>query len=303
VRCLVPPPLRPGDRIGIAAPAGPIRVEDLERGLAYLSARGFEPVLGEHLTDRRAYLAGADEDRRRDLDRLLSDPGLSAIWFARGGYGSARIVSRLDLGSLRRHPKALIGYSDVTVLQAAAYRAMRLVTFHGPMISSLGDAASFDEESLWRTLASGGGGFEHRIDASAVLRPGAGEGPLVGGCLSLLVSLVGTPFEVPTAGTILFWEEVNEEPWRIDRMLGQLRLAGRLENLCGMVVGRLVNCRAKDPANDVPLEEILHAHLAGTTYPVVLGLPAGHCPGKITLPLGRRMRLDTAEGRLSSLPD
>ncbi len=303
MKCLVPPPLVPGDRIGIAAPAGPVRAEDLERGLAYLKARGFEPVPGEHVTDRRAYLAGEDPARLGDLDRLLSDPSLSAVWFARGGYGSARVVSRLDMEPLRRHPKALIGYSDMTVLQAAAYRAMRLVTFHGPMIAGLGDAASFDEAALWKTLLSAGGDFEQSFDAGAVLRPGAGEGPLVGGCLSLIVSLVGTPFEFPTAGSILFWEEVNEEPWRIDRMLGQLRLAGRLEGLRGMVVGRLVNCRAKDPANDVPLEEILAAHLAGTTYPVVLDLPAGHCAGKITLPLGRRVRLDTSGGLLCSVRD
>lgn len=296
---LLPAALRPGDRIGIAAPGGPIREADLDRGMAYLAERGYSPVAAPHLRSRHGYLAGTDHERLRDLNGFLADRDLQAVWFARGGYGSARLVADLDLSPLRKRPKALIGYSDVTVLQAAALRALGLVTFHGPLVSELGDTAAFSEASLWRALSSGPGPLDYDLDPGSVLRAGRGEGPLVGGCLSLLVSLVGTPHEPPTDGAILFWEDVNEEPYRIDRMLGHLRLAGRLARLRGMLIGRLVGCRAREPGNDLPLAEILEAHLKGTDYPVVMDVEAGHCPGKLTLPLGRLARLDTAGARLS----
>jgi muramoyltetrapeptide carboxypeptidase len=299
LRALSPPPLLPGDRIGIAAPGGPIRKEPFERGVAYLEARGFRPVLGEYVGRRHGYLAGTDDERLADLSAFVSDPGIRAIWCARGGYGSPRIVADLDLDPLRRHPKALIGYSDITALHAAVFRKLRLATWHGPLISELGDPALYDESSLWKALSGDGKDLAWPLPASSVHHAGVGEGPLVGGCLSLLVALVGTPYEAPMDGAILFWEEVNEEPFRIDRMLCHLRLSGRLRKLRGMVVGRLVGCVAKDPQNEMPLREILETHLAGTDYPVVTDFPAGHCPGKTTLPLGRTVRLDTGALRLA----
>jgi muramoyltetrapeptide carboxypeptidase len=289
----IPRPLAPGDRIGIAAPGGPIRTEPFERGLAYLESRGFRPVLGKNVRRRHAYLAGTDRERLHDLNALLADSGIRAIWCARGGYGSARIVADLALDPLRRHPKPIIGYSDITVLQSAIFRKLRHPSWYGPLVSELGDPALYDESFLWKALSGDARDLSWQLPASSVLRAGEGEGPLVGGCLSLLVGLIGTPYEAPMDGAVLFWEEVNEEPFRIDRMLGHLRLAGRLQKLRGMVVSRLVNCVAKDPRNEMPLREILEAHLAGTTYPVVTDFPAGHCPGKTTLPLGRSVRLDT----------
>ena len=293
MRAVVPPVLAPGDRIGVAAPGGPIRRDMVDRGMAYLAARGFHPVAGRNLERRHAYLAGEDHERLDDLNRLIADPDLRAVWFARGGYGSARIVQGVDFTTLRRSPKALIGYSDITVLQSAAWTEARLQTFHGPMVTELGDPERFDEASLWSALSGSPGGRSHALPAATVVRPGRGEGPLFGGCLSLLVSLVGTPYEPPLHDSILFWEEVNEEPYRIDRMLAQLRLSGRLANLRGMIVGRLVGCEAEDPDNELPLAEILATHLAGTDYPVVVDFPAGHCAGKVTLPIGREARLDT----------
>lgn len=296
---LTPPPLLPGDRIGIAAPGGPVRPEALERGVAYLEARGFRPVLGRNLRRRAAYLAGIDRERLEDLTAFIGDPEIKGIWCARGGYGSARLVARLDLEPLRRHPKALIGYSDITVLHAAVLRKARLATWHGPLVSELGDPALFDETSLWKALSGDGADLSWPLASSSILRGGVGEGMLVGGCLSLLVGLVGTRYEPPMDGAVLFWEEVHEEPYRIDRMLGHLKLSGRLKNLRGMVVGRLIDCAAADPQNDVPLREILETHLAGTDFPVTLDFPAGHCAGKTTLPLGRTVRLDTPSQRLA----
>ncbi len=294
MKAILPPPLAPGDRIGIAAPGGPVRKEAVERGVAYLEARGYRPVLGKNLDRRRAYLAGTDRERLEDLQAFVADGELGAIWCARGGYGSARIVSGLDLDPLRRHPKALIGYSDITVLQSAVFRKLRLATWYGPLVSELGEPTSFDEASLWKALSGDEKDLAWPIPSSSVVRAGAGEGPLVGGCLSLLVGLVGTPYEAPTDGAVLFWEEIHEEPYRIDRMLGHLRLAGRLKNLRGMAVGRLIDCAPKDPRNDLPLRDILETHLAGTNFPVVIDFPAGHCPAKTTLPLGRTVRIDTA---------
>ena len=297
MKVLLPPPLRTGDRIGVAAPAGPVRRPALEHGIAALERGGYAVTRGEHLTDRTGYLAGSDRHRAADLNRMLADPDLHAIWFARGGYGSHRIVAELDFAALRRAPKALVGYSDITVLHAAAWKAAGLVGFHGPLVAELGDREAYDAPALWRAL--GGRTLRFTLTRGSTLRPGRGEGPIVGGCLSVLVALLGTPFELDTRGTILFWEEVNEEPFRIDRMLAQLRLAGSLKGLRGMVVGRLLNCRASRAANDLPLAEILQAHLAGTDYPVVVDFPAGHCDGKVTLPLGRTARLDATARRLS----
>ena len=295
-----PPPLERGDRVGIVAPAGPVRADLLDRGLSYLEARGYVPVPGDHLRDRRAYLGGSDADRLRDLHRMLGDASIRAVWFARGGYGSGRIVGGVDFGLLRRDPKPLVGYSDATVLLAAAQRRAGLSGCHAPMVSQLGDPAAFDEASLWLAL-EGAAEYALPLAPGRVLRPGVASAPLVGGCLAVLVGLVGTPFEPETDGAILFWEDVNEEPFRIDRMLGHLRLAGILARLRGMVVGRLIGCEPVDPANRQSLEEILEFHLAGTDYPVVVDFPAGHCPGNVTLPLGRRARLDTAAGTLSIL--
>jgi len=295
----VPPPLAPGDRIGIAAPGGPVRKEAFEGGVAYLETRGYLPVLGRHVGRRYAYLAGSDRERLEDLNALLTDPEIKAIWCARGGYGSGRIVEGLDYGALRRHPKSIIGYSDVTVLHSAVFKKLGMASWQGPLVSELGDPAAFDETSLWKALTGDGRDLSWSLPAASVARPGSGTGPLVGGCLSIVVSLVGTPHEASMDGAVLFWEEVNEEPFRIDRMLGHLRQAGRLKNLRGMVIGRLVNCQSKDPLNDMPLREILETHLAGTDYPVVVDFPAGHCPGKTTLPFGRSVILDTSALRLA----
>jgi muramoyltetrapeptide carboxypeptidase len=295
---LIPPPLRPGDLIGVAAPAGPVEPVALEAGIGYLEACGYRVRRGRHLGRRHGYLAGNDDERLSDLNALLADPEPAAIWFARGGYGTGRIVERLELEPLSRFPKALIGFSDLTVLQAAVWRRHRLVTYYGPMVADLGERARFDERSLWETVSSACSGSGHAVDRSAVLRRGSGEGPLLGGCLSLLVSLIGTPWELPTEDAILFWEEVNEEPFRIDRMLGHLRHAGKLDRLRGMVVGRLVGCEPRGGGDCLGIREILLRHLEGTDYPVILDLPAGHAAAKITLPLGRTARLETEPPRL-----
>lgn len=297
MRLLAPPPLRRGDRIGVAAPAGPVDRARLERGIAILERRGFKVERGRHLFDRHAYLAGRDADRLDDLNGMLRDPGLAAVWFARGGYGLHRIVEGIDFAALGRAPKALLGYSDITVLQAAAFRRLRLASFQAPMVQELSRRSAYEAASLWRAL--GGGSVSLRFRAGSVVRPGRARGPLLGGCLSLLVSMIGTPCEPPLEGAILYWEEVNEAPFRIDRMLAHLRASGRLRKLAGMVVGRLVGFKARRAGEHLALRDLLNTHLEGTRYPVVIDLPAGHGPGKTTLPMGFPARLDTAARRLT----
>ena len=298
MKIVIPPPLRPGDRIGVVAPAGMVREERLDRGLAYLRGRGYDPVSAPHVLDRHAYLAGSDAVRLADLNTMLNADDLAAVWFARGGYGCSRIVNEVDLAALRRRPKALIGFSDITVLHAAVFRRVGLSTFHGPHVCQLGEPGAYDETTLWAALSGSIDPLKYLIPADSVLRAGRAEGRLIGGCLSLLVSLVGTPDEASLDGAILFWEDVGEEPYRLDRMLAHLRNSGRLAKLQGLIVGTTAGCRAANPENDLPLTEILETHLQGTDYPVVVGFPAGHAPGAVTFPLGRLACLDTGAGTL-----
>ena len=302
MRLRLPPPLKPGARIGVVAPAGPIRPDLLRQGLAYLSRRGYRVVAGRHLGARHGYLAGSDAQRAADLNRAMADPALDAIVFARGGYGCARIVERLDFSPLRKHPKLFLGYSDLTAFYSALDLATGLPGFYGPMALNFNSPGKeFREKSLWDVMERRPGWNRFRLAARGVLRPGTAQGKLVGGCLSVLVSLVGTPYDVDTRGKILFWEEVDELPYRIDRMLNHLRMAGKFDKLRGMVVGRLHRCAAARGMPALTLREMLRDHLRGADFPVVLDFPAGHAPGKVTLPLGLPARLSTREGTLRIL--
>jgi len=299
---VLPPPLPPGGKIGVVAPAGPLRPSDLARGLAYLKERGYRVVEGKHLRCRRGYLAGTDAQRTADLNTAMGDPELDAVVFARGGYGSGRILDDLDFTPLSTRPKIFLGYSDITAFYAALTRATGLPGFYGPMVLNFNGAGrEFQEKSLWAALERRRGWNHFRLSKRGVLRGGSGEGRLVGGCLSLLVSLVGTRYDLDTRGAILFWEEVDEEPYKIDRMLNHLRMAGKFQGLQGMVVGKLERCRPKGKTPGLPLLEILSDHLQGTRFPVVVDFPAGHFPGKMTLPLGLPARLDTSARLLEIL--
>ncbi|HZN03499.1 MAG TPA: LD-carboxypeptidase [Candidatus Polarisedimenticolia bacterium] len=289
------PLLRPGDRIAVVAPAGPVPIADLERGIAVLQRRGYEVARGAHLADREAYLAGDDDARAADLNAAIRDRKVRLIWCARGGYGTPRILERVDARALERDPKPLLGYSDETALQEVWRRAGAPILY-GPHVVELGDRRAYHARSLWGALA--GEPVEVPIASARVVRQGRAEGLLLGGCLSLLVGLAGTPYEPPVDGAILFWEDVNEQPFRLDRMLTHLKNAGWLRRIAGMVVGRLHGCVADDARLHRSIGEILDDRLEGTRIPVAYGLPAGHTPGKWTLPLGGTARLDTRAGRL-----
>ena len=299
---LLPPALKAGARIGVVAPAGPIRPALLREGLAYLTRRGYRVVEGRHVRSRRAYLAGTDAQRASDLNRAMADSTLDAVVFARGGYGCARILDQLDFTPLKSRPKLFLGYSDLTAFYAALSQATGIPGFYGPMVLNFnGVGKEFRERSLWSVLERRPGWNRFSFSRQGILRRGSGEGVLVGGCLSLLVSLVGTRYDVDTRGTILFWEEVDEEPYRIDRMLNHLRMAGKFKGLKGMIVGRLQRCAPRKGMPALSLREMLHDHLKGTDFPVVINFPAGHAWGKVTLPLGLPARLNTRFASLEIL--
>ena len=302
-----PKGLKPGDTIGIVAPGSPMAPVRLEKGVEYLRNRGYRVVLGEHVRDKRGYLAGDDVDRAFDLEQMFRNPDVKAIFCARGGYGAQRLLDLIDYDEIAANPKIFVGYSDVTALQLALWAKVGLVTYSGPMPAvemALG-IDPFTETNFWRTVEEPGfsGPFPQPDGASyRVLKPGRGRGPLVGGCLSLVVSLLGTPYEPNFTGAILFLEDIGEEPYRLDRYLAQLRLAGVFDRVEGIVLGQFLDVEVKD--SDTPtlsLDEVLHDYFDRVHVPVLAGFPYGHGKNKVTVPLGVPAELDTEAGELRLL--
>ncbi len=290
-----PPALKPGGRIGVAAPASPFDKKRFETGVNLLRERGFEVVLPEGLFSRKRYLAGDDDHRLAILRDLFSDPSIDAVWCARGGYGSMRLLERPELDNLGLHPKAFIGLSDITALLNHLVIRCKMATFHGPMITTLADA---DQQSIDHLFALLGGGGVPPILArsSRVIVSGKAEGRVLGGNLSTLVHLLGTPYFPDFKGSIVFLEDIGEKPYRIDRMLTQLLLSGSLEQAKGVIFGSFMNCGAEKE-----IETIAAERFSSLSIPVMSGFPSGHAMPCLTLPLGISARLDTDEGSLCYL--
>lgn len=283
-----------GATVGIAAPAGAVDPERLAAGEASLRAAGFIVRRRDDLLARSGYLAGADERRAAELMELIEDPAVAAIVCARGGYGSHRIMARLDAARVRAAAKPLIGYSDVTTLLLWQRRCAGLVGMHGPMLERDDGMDAAGLEALVALLAgetppplAGSAGYGGRAD-----------GPLVGGNLTTLVASLGTPWEIETDGAILVFEEVGERPYRIDRMLQQLLAAGKLARIVGLGVGHLVDCEPARPDSPSALDVILEVAL-GLGVPVVTGLPTGHAAPNLPWPVGARAVIDGGEARIA----
>ncbi|MBR9989026.1 MAG: LD-carboxypeptidase [Gemmatimonadetes bacterium] len=292
-----PPRLREGDRVALVAPAGPVTEERIGVALDRCARLGLVPVLGAAARNtHNGYLAGSDDERLEDLQRALTSPDIDAVWALRGGYGTMRLLERLDLAPLAERPRVYIGFSDNTAIHLALL-ARRLVSFHAPHAGA--DATPLAEQCLRTVL------FEPRAagllplpdsPSPVTLREGAADGPLIGGNLALLAGMCGTRGAPVARDAILFVEDVGEPTYRIDRLWMQLVLAGALDGVAGIAFGRFTDC-----GDATEVRALLKSLADDAGVPAVADLPIGHEPDNWTLPLGVRARLDATHGTLELL--
>lgn len=295
-----PPALRPGDCIGLAAPASSFKEADLQAGIGVLQTLGYRVHVTPRLFERQRYLAGSDAARAAEMQALFVDPTIQAIFCCRGGYGAQRLLPYLDPALLQAHPKILLGYSDITSLLLYLYSPCHLASLHGPVVA--GDLRPDLEPYVLRQLQGILSGDEGAMQPPAealehltVLRDGQAEGRLLSACLSLLVCAVGTPWQPQTRDTILFLEDRGERLYALDRMLTYLKLTGLLEGVRGLVFGQIERVAA-DQHLPYGVDDIIMDVLGDLPIPIVSGFPAGHCAQPLTLPCGTRAAI--RDGRL-----
>jgi len=297
-----PPALKPGDMVGVVAPASNVRRGDLEAGCEGLRRAGYRPFYFDSILDQDLYFAGSVERRSRELEEMFAREEVRAIVCARGGYGANYLLPVLDLEKIKAHPKIFVGYSDQTALLIYFADAAGLVTFHGPMVAK--DWAHEDgvDMASWQAALAGTQAWELNLGAGSgvsALVEGTAEGILYGGCLSILVASLGTPYEIRTEGTILFLEDVAAKPYQIDRMLMQLKLAGKLDAVRGIVFGEMRDC-LQTANQGYTLEEVVLRIVGDSGVPVAYGVPSGHVTaGNITLPIGVPSKLTVSGGHVN----
>jgi len=276
-----------GDTVGIVAPASNIKRELLDKGCEALRQLGYQPFYFDSILEQDLYFAGSPERRARELEEMFVRDDVRAILCARGGYGTNYLLGKLDPAKIVAHPKIFVGYSDITTLLTCFADSARFVTFHGPMVTK--DFALPDGVDLesWTAATSGLAGWETSADSGAYgLVDGNAEGILYGGCLSILVASLGTPHEIRTSGTILFLEDVNAKPYQVDRMLMQLKLTGKLNEVRGLVFGEMLDC-VQSNDQGYTLQEVVLRIVGEFGIPIAWGLRSGHVTLKnITLPIG-----------------
>ena len=282
-----PPALRPGDTVGIVAPASNISQADLEAGCEALRRAGYRPFYLDSIFDRDLYFAGSVDRRVRELEAMFEHDDVRAIVCARGGYGTNYLLSQLDLEKIEAHPKIFVGYSDITSLLTHFTDVAGLVTFHGPMAAKDWAHEGGVDFASWQSALCQSSPWDVPLNPGAIgLVDGKSHGMLYGGCLSILVASLGTPYEIKPAGTVLFLEDVAAKPFQIDRMLMQLKLAGHLEAVQGIVFGEMLDC-TQSPQQDYTLQEIIQRIVGDLGIPVAFGVKSGHVTsGNITLPFG-----------------
>jgi muramoyltetrapeptide carboxypeptidase len=308
---LKPPALRKGDTIALVAPASGIEEAAARKAVETLQKAGYRVKLFPGFQKPRGYLASSDEARAAEINSAFADPEARAIFCLRGGYGTPRILDRLDYDLMRRNPKILVGYSDITALLNAVQVRTGLVVFHGPMgkeLSAEGGLTPFSERHFWEAFRPSSPLFEDwgrapppGAQALWSLSGGTAEGVLSGGNLSVIASTVGTPYEPRFEGAVLFLEDVSEKPFRIDRMLNQLRLAGKLARVRAVLLGQFTGCEAPEGNSSLSLDEVFRDYFAGLGVPVLAGFPAGHVADQATLPLGVKVLVDATAKRVALL--
>jgi muramoyltetrapeptide carboxypeptidase len=306
MKIIKPSRLRTGDLIGLIAPASTSSTEEkIEKGSAYLETLGYRVKQGKYIRNVHGYLAGIDEERAADFNEMVRDKKVKAIFTLRGGYGTPRLLRMIDYRALKQNPKIIVGYSDITALQLAIFRKTGLITFSGPMagVEMWKGIDSYTEEHFWRMLTSNkkiGLLDNPSNEPLKILKHGKARGRLLGGNFSLLACLMGTLFLPKLRDSILFLEDVEEAPHRIDRMLAQLFNAGVLQNLGALVFGKFSDCYPADPKEPhLTLDEIMEEYSQKVPCPVISNFQYGHIPKKLTLPLGLETKVDTKRGRIA----
>jgi len=290
---LKPHRIRKGDLVGVISPSSPVLPSELEAGIRLLESFGYSVFTAPHVYDGGEYLAGEDGARLQDFHQMFRDSRIRAVFCARGGYGSMRFLEGIDFDLVRRNPKIFVGYSDVTALLMALYKRAGLLTFHGPMVKEFPKDGSRNLRAMLDLLSSEGG-VDYDFSRGRTLLPGRAEGILLGGNLSLLCHLAGTPYMPSLKGAILFIEDTGEPIYKIDRMLTQLLLSRRLKGIAGLVAGEFDGCG--DPGS---IDRILTDRFSHMGIPIITQAPLGHGTENITLPIGLRVGLDS-EGKTLS---
>ncbi|RFU70922.1 LD-carboxypeptidase [Peribacillus saganii] len=291
-----PKRLEKGDTVGIIAPASPPNHENLQRALQFFDELGLQAKLGKHLDNTKGYLAGSDEGRLSDLHEMFADKNVSAIFSACGGYGTARIASGIDYDLIRGNPKIFWGYSDITFLHTAIGKRAAMATFHGPMLASdIGkeDVLPLTKQMFSQLFQPQDIVYTEDLSPLETMIEGEAEGALTGGNLSLLVSTLGTPFELDTRDKLLLIEDVNEEPRAVDRMLNQLYMSGKLSDAAGILVADFKNC-VPEREQTLTLDEVIEHYVKLAKKPALKGFNIGHCSPNIGIPLGVKATLSTS---------
>lgn len=294
-----PAALRPGDTVGIVAPASNIDEKALKLGTRNLQHLGYEPVFLNSILSRDIFFAGSPERRAAELEAMFDNDDLRAVLCARGGYGSNHLLPLLDLRKFKKKPKIFVGYSDITSL-LTWFVDNGMVAFHGPMVTKdFAHVGGWDED-VWEAVMEGQGCVMEFGPGSAVegLRTGEAKGILYGGCLSILVASLGTPYEIQTDGKLLFLEDIGAKPYQVDRMLMQLKLAGKLRRAKGIIFGEMLDC-VQPGGQDYSLKEVILRVLDGLNIPVAYGFPSGHVrSGNVVLPFGVPAALEVSRKRI-----
>jgi muramoyltetrapeptide carboxypeptidase len=294
-----PPALRLGDTIGIVAPASNVKKADLEAGCVALRRAGYRPFYFDPILEKDLYFAGSAARRARELEEMFTRDDIRAILCARGGYGANHLLQELDFEKIKAHPKPFIGYSDLTTLLTYFVDSADFVTFHGPMAAKDWSHEGGVDIASWQAALSGHAPWDVPLNPQVIgLVDGEAEGTLYGGCLSLLVASLGTPYAIKTAGTILFIEDIAAKPYQIDRMLMQLKLGGYLGQVRGIVFGEMLDC-VQTAKQDYTLQEVVMRIVGDLGVPIAFGVRSGHVSaGNITLPFGVDAKLSASAGEV-----
>ena len=301
----LPKRLKKGDTVGVIAPSSPPNLDNLKKALPFLEELGLKVKMGKSVEAKYGYLAGDDDARLADLHEMFEDPEVAGIICAGGGFGAARYADRIDYGLIKENPKVFWGYSDITFLHTAIGEYADLVTFHGPMLASDVGKEEFHERSA-NMFGQLFGPFElhytEEISPLTVIRSGIAEGELVGGNLSLIRSAIGTKFDLDVKGKILLLEDIDEEPYQVDEMLNQLRMARKFDEAAGIVIGDFKNAEPKKREKSLTLDQVFEHYFSKLQVPVVKGFKIGHCEPHFSVPLGAKARLDGIDKTLTILP-